>query len=146
MVWNSFHACLNWFCKIFKKVPNVFVIEYSSTHMCYKSIYNNSKLTELHFKNNLEAWGYLWYMKIQSNYSSLCEEAMLCTEIFLKKGLLKIWIFTVDIWMKLQCSTLNFGSIFMLKKQVQIGTFLSFSNIFSSLKNPLIELGQKFRI
>ena len=74
------------FCRInSKKFPNVFVIGCSSTHMCYKSIYNNSKLTESHFENNLEAWGYLWYMKIQYNYSSLCEEAMLCTEIFLKK-------------------------------------------------------------
>ena len=138
-IWNFLNILQNQF----KKVPNVFVIGCSSTHMCYKSFYNNSKLTELHFKNNLEAWGYLWYMKIQSNYSSL-REAMLCTEF--TKVLLKIWIFTVDIWMKLQCSTLNFGSISMLKKQVQIGTFLSFSNIFSSLKNPLIELGQKFRI
>ena len=73
------------FCRInSKKFPNVFFIGCSSTHMCYKSIYNNSKLTELHFKNNLETWGYLWYMKVQSNYSSLCE-AMLCTESFLEK-------------------------------------------------------------
>ena len=55
---------LNWFCKIFKKVPNVFVIGCSSTHMHYTSINNVLDLVYVTTSKTLKEFFCLWAINL----------------------------------------------------------------------------------